>query len=331
MRTVKKIVLLLIAVIPVFLSLPAHVVLAQGTTVEINNGNQITLKVGQSIVASESSGIPISVKNMPDLGAPANGLAGFTFEFSWDPAVIRVDSAFKNNAAGWTLMLPETVNSAADTLRSAGITTTYSTDDVILLYLGVKAVGKVGDSTTINVIITALGDKDANPIAATSVNAPVKISAAKLVSIGITPADQSVSSGSSLQFAAMGNYDDASIVNVTSLAAWTSGNGAIATIQNTGKVNPGLATGLALGKTTLTAALEATSATTTLTVTKAEDKPVSPPSDPKQVTSSPIPASPSTPTQPAGINMWLIVGVGASVIIIGLVLYLLLKMRSGDR
>ncbi|MEK7353285.1 MAG: Ig-like domain-containing protein [Chloroflexota bacterium] len=328
MRTVKKIVLLLMTAIPVFLSLPAQVVLAQGTTVEVNNGNPITLRVGQTITASDESGIPIAVKNLPAIGAPANGLAAFTFIFAWDKNVINVISARPATAAGWNMLVPGTANNTAGTLKSAGFTTMYSTDDVILLYLGITAVGNVGDSTSISVTISALGDRDAQPIAATPVNAPVKISGAKLVSIGVTPADQSVSSGASRQFTAMGTYDDTSVNNITGIAAWTSSNEAIATIQTTGKVNPGLATGLASGAITITATIGTTSASTTLTVTKAEEKPVTSP--PGQTTVTPTPTPPANPTPLASMNWWRIGIIAAGVVILGLVSYLLLRMRSGD-
>ncbi|MBA7658457.1 hypothetical protein ES703_66408 [subsurface metagenome] len=48
-------------------------------------------------------------------------------------------------------------------------------DNVTVATLSISAVGNVGDSTSIAVTITALGDKDGNPIVATPVNAPVQI------------------------------------------------------------------------------------------------------------------------------------------------------------
>ena len=327
MRILKKIVLLLIAFISVFLLLPVPGALAAGTTVEINNGNPITIDAGQSIAATDSSGIPVAVKNLPDLGAPANGLAAFAFTFTWDKNVINLVSVNAAADTGWTGMLPGAGNNADGRLKSGGFTTTYSTNDVILLYLGVKAVGKVGESTSIKVTVTSLGDKDANPITATSIEAPVKISGAKLLSMAITSASQSLPSASSRQFTALGTYDDASVVNVTSLVNWASSNEAAAAIQTAGSVNPGLVTGLTIGTTTISASLGAISSAVTLNVIKAEEKPVTLTPGQTPVTPS-APGSPSSPAQPAGTN-WLLIGaVGASVVIISLVSYVLYRTRS---
>jgi uncharacterized protein YjdB len=148
-----------------------------GTTVEVNDGNTITLGEYQSIASSGSTGIPVTVKNLPDLGAPSNGLAAFNFNFSWDPAVVRVDSVSPSLAAtgaGWSIF-PGTPNNTDGALNCAGFTTTYSTDNVVLVYLGITATGTSGNSTSINIFITSLGDKDGNPISATPVNAGVTI------------------------------------------------------------------------------------------------------------------------------------------------------------
>ncbi|GEM_PF-2985237 len=287
----NKVSLFLIAVSLIALSVPARVVLAQGTTVEVNNGIAITLNLGGSIAATTSSGLPVTVKGLPALGAPANGLAGFRFDFSWNQGVLRVDSAFKNNAAGWDAILPGTPDNINGKLTSTGFTTKYTTDNITLLYLGVTAVGSAGSSTSIDVTITSFGDKDGIRVPAAPVNVPVKISAAKLVSLAVTPAASSIQSASSQQFTAMGTYDDASVVNVTGLAAWTTGNGAIATIQSSGQVNPGLASSLTSGTTTITAAVGTVSAAATLIVTKVNEKPASSPPGQTTVT----PPLPSTP------------------------------------
>ncbi len=86
MGTAKRLGLLLMVMALVSLSLPVHIVEASGTTVEINNGNTITLGVDGS-----QSDIPVEIKGLPNLGAPANGLAAFQFDFSWDKNVITVD------------------------------------------------------------------------------------------------------------------------------------------------------------------------------------------------------------------------------------------------
>ncbi|MFC2036329.1 hypothetical protein ACFLUJ_09500 [Chloroflexota bacterium] len=257
-------------VILVSLSLPAHVVFANGTTVEVNSGNAIILNEGEVISGSGTAGIPVAVKGLPDMGAPLNGLAAFQFDFTWHKDVIHVDSVFAATSAGWTAILPGTLNNTDGTASVAGFTTTFSTDDIILFYLGVHAVGSRGDSTSIDVAITSLYDKDNITILATSVSALVKIVRGTLVSIAVIPADPTIALGLEQQFAAWGNYDDGSRTNITDVVTWTSTSEARATIQTKGDANPGLANSLAVGKTTIIAAMDAIDGATSLIMTEVE-------------------------------------------------------------
>ena len=86
-------------------------------------------------------------------------------------------------------------------------------------------------------------------------------SSATLTSIAVTPANPSISTGSSQQFTATGTYSDGSTRNITSQATWTSSNTAVATI-NAG----GLATGVSAGTTMISASLAGVTGSTVLTV-----------------------------------------------------------------
>jgi hypothetical protein len=86
----------------------------------------------------------------------------------------------------------------------------------------------------------------------------------QLVSISLSPADASLAAGSTQQLTATGLYSDGSKQNISSSAAWTSSQAAIATISASGT-----ATGLATGSTTVTAAAGSILGVTTLTVTAA--------------------------------------------------------------
>ena len=81
-----------------------------------------------------------------------------------------------------------------------------------------------------------------------------------LASIGITPTNSSILTGATRQFTAMGTYSDGSTENLTGYAAWTSSNTGVATMVE------GLATGVSVGTTTVSAALGSVSNKTTLTV-----------------------------------------------------------------
>jgi hypothetical protein len=85
---------------------------------------------------------------------------------------------------------------------------------------------------------------------------------AALVSITVTPANPSIPQATTQQFTATGTYTDGSTQNLTSTSTWTSSNPGIAGVNTSG-----LATALAAGGTTVTAASGAISGNTTLTVT----------------------------------------------------------------
>ena len=84
-----------------------------------------------------------------------------------------------------------------------------------------------------------------------------------LKSIAVTPANPSASVGTSAQFTATGTYSDNSKKDLTTSVTWTSSSTSVATITS----KSGLASALAVGATTIKAALGAISGTTILTVT----------------------------------------------------------------
>ena len=85
---------------------------------------------------------------------------------------------------------------------------------------------------------------------------------ATLNSISLVPANTTLSTGTTCQFTATGSYSDGSTRNLTSQVTWMSSNTAVASINAAG-----LATALASGSTTISAALAALSGSTQLTVT----------------------------------------------------------------
>jgi len=102
--------------------------------------------------------------------------------------------------------------------------------------------------------------------------ATLTVNPAALVSIAITPSNPSVVNGSSVQLIATGTYTDASTQILTTTSTWTQLNSGIATVSNSaGTV--GLATGAAIGTTTITATDPTTgivSPAITITVTPTE-------------------------------------------------------------
>lgn len=91
-----------------------------------------------------------------------------------------------------------------------------------------------------------------------------------LTSIAITPTTASIASGLTAPFAAMGTYSDASTADITSQVTWTSANTGVATINSATGATSGIATGVALGSTTVVATLgSVTSPIANITVTAA--------------------------------------------------------------
>ena len=89
-------------------------------------------------------------------------------------------------------------------------------------------------------------------------------SPAALVSIAVTPANPSVTAGTTEQFTATGTYTDNSTQNLTNSATWSTANTAVATINA-----QGLARGVAVGNTTVTATSGSISGSTAVNVTPA--------------------------------------------------------------
>jgi len=93
-------------------------------------------------------------------------------------------------------------------------------------------------------------------------------SPATLASIALTPANAFVTVGATQQFVAVGTYSDRSTAVITGTASWTSANTGVATVMNTGVAN-----GVALGTSIITASSGGQSATANLTVTAAATVP----------------------------------------------------------
>jgi hypothetical protein len=92
------------------------------------------------------------------------------------------------------------------------------------------------------------------------------VTAATLVSLAVTPTNPSIALGTTQQFTAMGTYSDGSTQDLTASASWTSSVIAVATVSNT-TGSKGRATSVAVGTTTITAAVGGVSGSTSLTVT----------------------------------------------------------------
>jgi uncharacterized protein YjdB len=104
-------------------------------------------------------------------------------------------------------------------------------------------------------ITAASGAVSSGPVELTVMIAPT------LTSIAVAPPNASLEVGATLQFSAIGTYDDGSTQIITSQVMWSSSAATVATIAS-----GGLATGAAPGTTTIEASLSGLSGTAILTV-----------------------------------------------------------------
>jgi 6-phosphogluconolactonase (cycloisomerase 2 family) len=87
-----------------------------------------------------------------------------------------------------------------------------------------------------------------------------------LTSISVTPANLTLHVGATRQFVATGGFSDGSQQDITASVTWSSAAATVASINNVSGSN-GIATGVAAGSTTITAASGTLSGSTTLNVT----------------------------------------------------------------
>jgi uncharacterized protein YjdB len=105
-------------------------------------------------------------------------------------------------------------------------------------------------------------------LGATSATTRVTVTAARLVSISISPAAPTVYRGLTQTFTATGVYDDNTTQDLTTEVTWASSNPGIAAISNAAG-SEGRARAISLGQTTIQASLGTISGATPLTVTAA--------------------------------------------------------------
>ena len=93
----------------------------------------------------------------------------------------------------------------------------------------------------------------------------VTISNGTVTSIAITPANPSVAKGNTQQFTAMGSLSDGAFVDLTYVGHWASSSPAVALIGNA-PGQPGLATAVGVGNTTISVSANGVTGSTALTV-----------------------------------------------------------------
>ncbi len=162
-------------------------------------------------------------------------------------------------AAGTTLQLKATATYTDLATEDVSDSTGWTSSDAAVLTVSSSG------------LVTAVAPGTAN-VTATSGSVAgsttVTVTAATLQSLAVTPAAPSIAKGTTRQFTATGTYTDGSTQDITSQATWTSSAPTIATVSDAAG-SKGLGTAVAVGTTTVSAALDGVTGSTDLTVTAA--------------------------------------------------------------
>ncbi len=121
-----------------------------------------------------------------------------------------------------------------------------------------------------------------------SASCDVTVTTATLQGISLSQPSATIAAGYEVQFTATGNYSDGSKHDVTGAATWSSSDGAVAAVSSVSGMQ-GLASGIAAGTATITAALSGLSTSAPVTVTDA--------------LLTAIAVAPDLPTVPAGVKV----------------------------
>jgi trimeric autotransporter adhesin len=171
---------------------------------------------------------------------------------------ITLTPATATIAVGATQQYAVTAMYSNNTTKDVTTSATFSSSTASVATItasGGLATAVAAGSTTITANLTG-----ASPATATLT---VTGGTPTLTSIAVTPATASISIGATQQFTATGTYSDNSMKNISSTVTWNSATAGVGTISTTG-----LATGVAVGTSNITAALSGvTSNTAVLTVT----------------------------------------------------------------
>ena len=162
----------------------------------------------------------------------------------------------------------------SSTLQATGIYTDNSAHDLTSAVAwsssaaGVASVSNLSGSNGLTTTLSPGSTTITATLGGISGSTNLTVTAATLVSLGVTPANPNIAKGLKSQFAAIGTYTDNSTQILTAQVQWSSSDPTVATVSNALGYD-GLGVGLNPGSVTITATLAGVSASTVLTVTPA--------------------------------------------------------------
>ncbi|MEO8906174.1 MAG: Ig-like domain-containing protein [Polyangiaceae bacterium] len=247
-------------------SLTATATLSDGTTENVTAQAEWTSSDDNHATVGASSGVVAAVGvGKANINASVDGVTGFTQVTITDASLVSIG------------VTPATPSVAKGLVKQFTATGTYSDDTTLNLTSQVvwasnnEAVATISNAAS-SEGLAATASVGTSSISATlggvSGSTTLTVTAATLVSIGVTPALHSVARGVNTQFAAIGTYTDTTTQDLTSTATWASSDTEKATISNASG-SQALAATLEVGATTISATFAGVTASTTLTVTAA--------------------------------------------------------------
>jgi trimeric autotransporter adhesin len=169
---------------------------------------------------------------------------------------------------------PSIANGLIGALQATGIYTDHSTHDLTgsvtwsSSVAGVASVSNTPGSNGLATTVTAGLTTITATLGGISGSTNLTVTAATLVSLGVTPANPTIAKGLQSQFVAIGTYTDSSTQILTAQVQWSSSDPTVATVSNALGYD-GLGVGLNPGSVTISATLAGASASAVLTVTPA--------------------------------------------------------------
>ena len=238
-----------------------------GTTQDISNSVQwssdspaVASFVGTAVVLGNNPGNANISAGFSFAGSSATGTTALTVSSATLNSISLTSSSNKSILApGSTLQINAKGTWSDQSSQNLNGYATWSSSNKNVATVGVGGVVN-GQSTGTTTITASYGGKSA------TLNLVVEGSSLK--SISITPQNLKLPATIETQLNATGTFVDGQVLNLTSAVTWTSSTPSVATVSNASN-NGGVATGVALGSTTITAAFSGVSATTSLTVTNA--------------------------------------------------------------
>ena len=172
---------------------------------------------------------------------------------------------------GVTPMNSTLPNGLTAALKATGVFTDHSTRDLtsaVAWNSSAPAVASIDEASGLATALSLGTAQITATLGSISGSTTLTVSAATLVSIGVTPANPGLALGLKTQFTATGTYTDNSTQDLTATALWSSSNPALASVSNAAGFE-GLAAALGTGAVTVTAAMGSIQGSTTLNVTPA--------------------------------------------------------------